>query len=34
MLAMLRVALHYVWPDSYHVSMSCDVVELGLFYGT
>ena len=29
-----RVALQYVRRDNYHVFMSFDVVELGLFYGT
>ena len=34
MLVTFQVALHYVCPDSYHVFMSCDVVERGLFYRT
>ena len=25
-----RIALYYVHPDSYHVFMACDIVELGL----
>ena len=36
MLVTFQVALHCVLvrPDSYQVFMSCDVVELRLFYGT
>ena len=34
MLVTSRVALHYIRPDNYHVFMSCNVIELGLFYGT
>ena len=30
MLVTFQVALYYVRPDSYHVFMSCDIVELGL----
>ena len=33
-LVTFRVALHYVRRDNYHLFMSCEVVELGLFYGT
>jgi len=32
MSVTFRVALHYVHRDNYHVFMSCDVVEFGLFY--
>ena len=34
MLVTFWVALHYVRPDSYHMFMSCDIVELRLFYWT
>ena len=34
MSVTFRVALHYVRRDNYHLFMSCEVVELGLFYGT